>query len=322
MDYKNLVVYDKDTGYMNRLSLLLAKRKELRVNVSVFSDGSEVEKYAESQGIDLLLQGEDIPTRVKARSVYFFTESREKEKTEEHYVYKFQSVDGIIARIAGKKKTRKPANITSQPKTGNTRMIGIYSPIHRCGKTTYALSLGRELGKKYQVLYLNLEGYAGIGALFESGGDNLADLIYYAKQEQANMGMRIGMMAKKMESLDYIAPMAMGEELKTITKEEWLTLLQDICQQSVYEVIVLDLGDGVQGCMDILEECRVIHMPVLSDDLSQSKIIQFEENMKLLHKEWMLDRIHQIFLPEWVEDRWQVMMNGFARRMIEKGEVL
>ena len=42
-------------------------------------------------------------------------------------------------------------------------MIGIYSPVHRIGKTRFAMNLGQKLSEKAPVLYLNLEGYSGGG---------------------------------------------------------------------------------------------------------------------------------------------------------------
>ena len=40
-------------------------------------------------------------------------------------------------------------------------LIGVYSPIHRIGKTKFALRLGRQIAEKVPVLYLNLESYSG-----------------------------------------------------------------------------------------------------------------------------------------------------------------
>jgi len=74
-------------------------------------------------------------------------------------------------------------------------LIGVYSPIHRIGKTKYALELGKELAEKGPVLYLNLEEYAGGEHYFSKEQEqNLGDLLYYSKQETGNLGLRISMM--------------------------------------------------------------------------------------------------------------------------------
>lgn len=343
MEYKNLVICDTDAGYMKQLSLLLAKHKDIRANISVFSDFQEAKIYADKMNVDILLRNEQCNQVISAGKIFILTERKEQEEASGDYIYKFQSVDKIIARILGttngkeggtgtkgkkvdrgkSKKKGKVRKVNREiPGLERMKLIGVYSPVHRCGKTTYALSLGRELAKKYQVLYINLEGYAGIGEVFETGGDNLADLIYYTKQEQGNIGMRIGMMAKKHGLLDYIAPMPIAEELKTISKEEWIGLLSEIGEKSVYEVIVIDLGEVIQGGLELLELCDTIHMPILADKSSRDKLMQYEANLKLLHKERVLDKSQQIFLPEWVEDKWQEMMEGFVRRMMEKEEIL
>ena len=61
-------------------------------------------------------------------------------------------------------------------------LIGVYSPIHRIGKTKYALELGKELAEKGPVLYLNLEEYAGGEHYFSKEQEqNLGDLLYYVR---------------------------------------------------------------------------------------------------------------------------------------------
>ena len=61
----------------------------------------------------------------------------------------------------------------------------MYSPVHRIGKTRFALRLGEKLSEQIPVLYLNLEGYAGGSYYFpEETEQDLGDLIYCMKQER------------------------------------------------------------------------------------------------------------------------------------------
>ena len=39
----------------------------------------------------------------------------------------------------------------------NCKVIAVYSPVRRIGKTTYAIRLGRKLAKEANVLYLGME---------------------------------------------------------------------------------------------------------------------------------------------------------------------
>lgn len=55
-------------------------------------------------------------------------------------------------------------------------LIGVYSPIHRIGKTKYALELGKELAEKGPVLYLNLEEYAGGEHYFQKNRNRIWEI--------------------------------------------------------------------------------------------------------------------------------------------------
>lgn len=48
-------------------------------------------------------------------------------------------------------------------------LIGVYSPIHRIGKTKFAIRTARQLGRSVPVLYLNLEGNSGDNYYFRTG---------------------------------------------------------------------------------------------------------------------------------------------------------
>ena len=46
------------------------------------------------------------------------------------------------------------------------------------------MRLGKDLAKTYNVLYLNLEMYGGIGGHFPEIGQTVADALYYSRQEK------------------------------------------------------------------------------------------------------------------------------------------
>lgn len=59
-------------------------------------------------------------------------------------------------------------------------------------------------------------------------------------------------------------------------------LIQEIVLHSNYEFVILDIGGAVDGTFQVLDMCRRIYMPVLSDPVSISKIAQFENHGKNL----------------------------------------
>lgn len=177
---------------------------------------------------------------------------------------------------------------------GNKSLIGVYSPIHRIGKTMFAMELGKEFAKKEPVLYLNLEEYAGGDFYFcDQTGQSLADLLYYARQEKGNLGLRISMMAGQAENLDYILPMPYVQDLQGISAEEWLKLFDQILENCIYGKIILDLGDSVNGLFQILDACDTVYTPYIEEGAARAKLNQYAENLRKTGKEKVLEKTIQ-----------------------------
>ncbi|MDQ9824849.1 hypothetical protein RFZ44_16190, partial [Acinetobacter sp. 163] len=67
----------------------------------------------------------------------------------------------------GEEKKALPQQFAVLKKT--TEILGVYSPVGRCLKTSFALALGQILARERAVLYLNLEEYSGFEELIGKG---------------------------------------------------------------------------------------------------------------------------------------------------------
>ena len=67
------------------------------------------------------------------------------------------------------------------------------------------------------------------------------------------------MMTGQIGNMDYIRPIPVVQDLQAVTAEEWLQLFEQIVEKSIYEVLILDLGDSVNGLFSILEKCDSVH---------------------------------------------------------------
>ena len=52
--------------------------------------------------------------------------------------------------------------------------------------------------------------------IFPEGTQTLADVLYYARQEQSNIGTVLTTIVRHSENLDYIVPMPVSEDIKEI----------------------------------------------------------------------------------------------------------
>ncbi|MDD3403860.1 MAG: hypothetical protein PHQ72_10955 [Hespellia sp.] len=292
MRHKNLVIYDSEQAYARNLTERLVQKKEVAFQVRMFREEDGIEKFAKEQPIDWLLVSEDCACRreVGAGKVFVLTKAGHPVKKGEIAIDKYQSVDAILSQMLEVCLKEGDVDISMLRKTGCGNIIGVYSPIHRIGKTKFALELGRAEAKKASTLYLNLEDYAGKHSyLGEQKNQTMEDLLYYARQENNNLGLRLSAMAGQYGELDYVCPMPVAWDIRAVAAKEWLELFEQILEKSIYETLILDIGDSVQGLYEILRRCDVIYTLYTRERIGQEKLKQYEENLLRLGYEDILE---------------------------------
>lgn len=50
--------------------------------------------------------------------------------------------------------------------------------------------------------------------------------------------------------------------------------------ESIYKVIILDLGDTVDGLYDLLGRCSKVYTPYIEEGAAKAKLNQYEENLR------------------------------------------
>lgn len=301
------MICDSEFSYANKLMENILERRELAVKVYICTTWENVKILAREQQIHILIADENVVQRdwksigteqifILSRTAGNFKDGAEKR------VYKYQCADQILTEVFEGYFECTNEMLFREGRRFAPRMIAIYSPIHRAGKTSFAIALGKELGKQRKTLYLNLEEYAGLGSRFErEEGKNLGDVLYYAKQEEANFKMFLNSIIRRIDDLDYIPPILCTSDLKEITKEEWEAFFKQIEENTVYENIIWDFGESVQGLLELLGLCDCIYMPVLEDSISQEKIRQYEENLNQLRMKDLNLKTKRILVPEKIE---------------------
>lgn len=284
MNSRNLVICDREIEYASRLAKYLEGKRELALQVKICDSPEQVAWLGREARMDILMiddrlsLGEkelaDIPTVIRLTSQ---PSGRHGEEST-HRIYRYQKASEIYAELLQVLASTGTGEQWGIRKKERGKLIGVYSPVHRLGQTAFALGKGAELAKKGNVLYINLESYAGIGGYFpEENEKNLSMLLYYAKQELGNPGLLLAAIAKQIGEVDYIPPVLFSEDLKTVSGREWIWLFEEILNRSIYDVLILDLGDCIQGLFDILRMCDTVYVPMADDPIAVSKLYQFEE---------------------------------------------
>lgn len=304
MNERNLVICDREIRYADSLGENISMREDLAVRVYVCSNLEKVSEFLKEKPIHLFVVDEgytyDERSQIEANQVFVLCRGRVTDLgDEECQVGKYQCADEIIREIFEVYIDKTKENVMRSMRKDRARLLAVYSPIHRLGKTTFAIALGRECAKKKRVLYLNLEEYAGLTG---EEGLNLGDLFYYMKQGNGNLGIRLQAAVRKMEEMDYLMPIPVSQDLKEVSGNEWNMLLNEIAENSTYELVILDVGESLQGLFGILERCDRIYMPILDDEISQNKLKQYDENLKQLNLEKIERVTCRFVMPEQVEE--------------------
>lgn len=312
MNEKNLVICDSEIRYANGLGDNIAEREELAVKVYVCSNLKHVQEFVKEKRIHIFIVDEKFAyekrTQIEAKQIFVLTRGKVTDLGEEEQaVGKYRCADDIIREIFEYYAKETKENVMRVRMKERARLLAVYSPIHRVGKTGFAMALGRACAKEKKTLYLNLEEYSGM-VQEKEGEMNLGDLLYYLKQGNENLGLRLQSAIRQEDGLDMISPMPMVLDLKEITGEEWKTFMEQILVESPYELVILDIGESMQGLFGILEMCDRIYMPVLDDDRAVQKVQQFERNTEQLKLDRLRRITYRFVMPPNVEEFAKIRM--------------
>ena len=302
---KNIfAVCDLEKEYACNFMEYLNRKRNIPFEVQAFTSAESLIAYGKENPVELLLiSGKAMCRQVqdlKIGTIVILSEGVHSPELDEYpSVYKYQSSSDVIREVMacyGEEKAALPVQFPVLKKT--TEILGVYSPLGRCLKTSFALTLGQVLARERAVLYLNLEEYSGFEELLgQSFGHNLSDLLYFVRQGNQNLMVKMNGMVQTLNNLDFIPPVQAPGDIRGTSWEDWQKLLQELVTHSSYEVIVLDIGNGIEEIFQLLDQCKRIYMPVLSDVISACKTAQFENLLRIWDYPQVLEKTVKMKLP-------------------------
>lgn len=306
---KNIfAVCDLEKDYARNFMEHVNQKKNLPFEVQAFTNVENLIAFGRENHIELLLISAEAMCReieeLKPGKIIVLSENSCFSRQETYpSVYKYQSSSELVREVMacyGEERAVLPEQLPFLKK--KTEILGVYAPVNRCLKTSFALTIGQLLAKNRSVLYLNLEEYAGFEELFgKSFSHNLSDLLYHVRQGTGNFSVKMSSMTETVNKLDFIPPVLAPCDIRNTAWQDWERLLQEIVLHSNYEVIVLDIGNGIDEVFHMLDLCGKIYMPVLADVVSRAKYAQFENLLRIWDFSQVLTRIVKIQLPPYFE---------------------
>ena len=329
-------VCDLEAEYARNFMEYLNRKNNLPFEVQAFTSVESLVVYAGETHVELLLISADAMCRevreLNIGKIVILTEGTRPEELDIYdEVYKYQSSAEILREVMacyGEEKT--VFALQSPVLRRKTEILGVYSPLGRCLKTSFAWTLGQILSEEQKVLYLNMEEYSGFEELMQKKFScTLSDLLYYARQKDPGMIMRLNSMVQSTGQLDFIPPVQSPEDIRGTSWQDWEYLFQELFLHGTYEVIVVDMGNGIEELFQLLDLCKFIYMPVCTDPVSKSKLRQFENLLNLKGYSQILTKTVKMNLPFYEEESgnadypesliWSPLGN-YVRELLGKGD--
>lgn len=307
---KILAIYDLEADYVDRLVNYISEKRGMPFKTIAFTQKEALFKYVSEQYIDvLLISSELIDEKIESMNIgeiILLSSGEVSSKYGEYMnVYKYQLAENIVREILECfENVCEGGDVISISKT-TTKIIGVYSPLGRVGKTTFALTLGQILAAECSTLYINLEEFSGFDKIFNTAYvADMSDLMYFFKQNPEVVPIKLPMITKNIHGMDYVPPLLFSEDLRNFEAHEWIKLLEKIALSCNYEIIVLDLSNMVKNVFDVLEICNSIYMPITDDRISLMKVSSFEEYLLKTERQSILNRMIKVKIPELEGEKW------------------
>lgn len=333
MNKIKFAVCDREERYVERLTEHFKRKQGIPFEVLAFTEEEAFWRFEEKNKVEFLMIESEMVNGERLKNfqgcvVILSEETVKSEMLQYHMIGKYQSCDQIFGEMMriyyeqGQQEGRvdRPMRLLKK----ETQLFAVYSPVKRCGKTGFALTLGQILAEERPTLYLNLETIAGFApdGKMEGEGD-ISDLIYLFRQDRSNFLYQLGRITKKIRDLDYI-PAGIGWDLARVKTEEWIEMVKEIFQYSTYEVMILDFDENVGDLPLFLSFCTRIFMPILEEETAKRKVTQYEELIQRSRNTEIFEKTEKIKLPVFTECDPERLyfgkMGEFVRRILGEKE--
>lgn len=301
---KYLALCDTETEYVNNFISYMNRQKSIGFYYVGFSKIDELEDF---------ICDNEVAVLIITRHLYY--EGLKKDGRQililsaiclsdnHNYIYKYQSMNDILKEISDKCDSELITLSGRNLLLGSSRLIGVYSPIHRTGKSILSVTLSAILNAKSQALYINLEGSCGFEWAYpENEQNDVSDIIYAISQDNENIVELIKEIIKDNGYFDFIPPALAPEEIRLIKYSQVIKMIELISGLNIYQNIILEFDELLDDYVDLISECDRVYMPLLDDDISIYKLRRFLRLLELKGIEVDKEKLIPIKLPRCDED--------------------
>lgn len=263
-------IFDSDFDYANALMEYINVQGDGTMQCAAFSEIETLQRYVEQTNPELILSGATLPDSYQDERgvrVIRLSETDAPAYVNEQYIYKYQRMDVLMRQLVSMLQIKVCDN-TEYP-----LFYGVYSPIGRCGKTTFAFSVCHNYEESF---YVGMDSYIGSTNVSKDIFCQ-SELFYYHlvthNEEIMETVHAAGSFAGAGFSIVY--GLRNFTDYKQITSEDVAWLRKTLKAKSQIKRVVFDIGAGVLSDFGVLCEFDHLFVPCLPDAYSQRLLDHF-----------------------------------------------
>lgn len=288
-------VLDTEENYAVRMATNFNTKKVFPYNMRAFSEMESYLECAKENEVVLLLVADNAYKELLNTSAGMIIRLSDQSQSLESddgmlRVGKYQAIDSIIRDVISLYESEGNLDGVLRGAT-KSKMICVYSPNGNCGKTTLALLLAHEKGKKHRVLYINLEEFSGLGEMLPERKGNLSDALFYYHTGIGNgMGKYLTVICQG-DGFDYLPPTLCATDIPYLSSQMISDFVEQITSLGNYEYIIVDVGNLVKEPWKLLAKAEVVLMPLPDSPHREKRHMDFEKFLHFSGMEQLLSRL-------------------------------
>lgn len=295
-----MAVYDADPFYAERFAEFANQKEKIPFTVVAFTSLARLKEFADQKPVELLLVGDEVPVEslkeIPVQQVMRLGEMKKEAGPDTPVIYKYQSSDAVLREVMACYQIQ-PEQPPLMAVGVRSTVMGICSPVGRCGKTGFGFTLGQILARESKALFLSMEEYSALSRLTQTQyTSSLTDLIYYYQSGEYNR-MRLASVVYNWNGLDYVPPVSYAEDLAELGGDQYADMIQRIAMEGMYRAVIVDMGHLVRELEPVLEQCDVVYAPVREDCVSAAKVEAWRQYLFHSGRQNLWERIRLLKLP-------------------------
>jgi hypothetical protein len=246
-----LGICDHDTGYMMGLMDYMNMCADIPFHVSVFTSVQDMTRDVEEGRVDMLLVDDTVEIKQADMPIVRLTEYGENAEAD-GYLFKYQSMRNISDRLCSIAKKHVKTVIA-----GSGGFYAVYSPVGRCGVSTYAMRLA---GENEDSLLIKLENFRS-----SAGSDDDA-FMYYLLSHNDEIGNVIRSMVTDDKGVKVVEGPLSYQDIRELKRSDIEWLKGFLSQDKSCGTVVFDIGSGALGSFDVLLAFDIVYVPYIAAD--------------------------------------------------------